>query len=157
VFNKFHVLTLYSNFKEQREQCKRAFPRKEERKMYHAQKTRPTNPNLIKKNLIQIEWKKFGWEISVLMGVLELSSYLYKTSLNPVPNAQVCVFDATYYKITTTNYIFQNLSIYDISHVFVETLAAKNLDVCTACDLWNNNIQLTIVKDRRWQIYPNVI
>ncbi len=27
------------------------------------------------------------------------------TSLNPVPNAQVCVFDGTYYKITTTNYI----------------------------------------------------
>jgi hypothetical protein len=29
----------------------------------------------------------------------------YLTSLNPVPNAQVCVFDSTYYKITTTNYI----------------------------------------------------
>jgi hypothetical protein len=27
------------------------------------------------------------------------------TSLNHVPNAQVCVFDGTYYKITTTNYI----------------------------------------------------
>jgi hypothetical protein len=27
------------------------------------------------------------------------------TSLNPVRNAQVCVFDSTYYKITTTNYI----------------------------------------------------
>jgi hypothetical protein len=27
------------------------------------------------------------------------------SSLNPVPNAQVCVFDSTYYKITTTNYI----------------------------------------------------
>jgi hypothetical protein len=29
------------------------------------------------------------------------------TSLNPMPNAQVCVcvFDDTYYKITTTNYI----------------------------------------------------
>jgi hypothetical protein len=26
------------------------------------------------------------------------------TSLNSVPNAQVCVFDGTYYKITTTNY-----------------------------------------------------
>jgi hypothetical protein len=25
--------------------------------------------------------------------------------LNPVPNAQVCVFDHTYHKITTTNYI----------------------------------------------------
>ncbi len=27
------------------------------------------------------------------------------TSLNLVPNAQVCVFDGTYYKITITNYI----------------------------------------------------
>jgi hypothetical protein len=27
------------------------------------------------------------------------------TSLNPVPNAHVCVFDDTYYKITITNYI----------------------------------------------------
>jgi len=27
------------------------------------------------------------------------------TSLNPMPNAQVCVFDDTYYKITTSNYI----------------------------------------------------
>jgi len=25
--------------------------------------------------------------------------------LNPVPNAQVCVFDGTYYKIIITNYI----------------------------------------------------
>jgi hypothetical protein len=30
---------------------------------------------------------------------------IYKTSLNPVPNAQVCVFDGTYNKITITNYI----------------------------------------------------
>ncbi len=29
----------------------------------------------------------------------------FNTSLNPMPNAQVCVFDNTYYKITTTNYI----------------------------------------------------
>jgi hypothetical protein len=27
------------------------------------------------------------------------------TSLNPVPNAHVCVFDGTHYKIITTNYI----------------------------------------------------
>jgi hypothetical protein len=35
--------------------------------------------------------------------------FLFSTSLNPVPNAQVCaqvcVFDGTFYKITTTNYI----------------------------------------------------
>ncbi|CAK9216746.1 unnamed protein product [Sphagnum troendelagicum] len=29
---------------------------------------------------------------------------------------------------------FQNLSIYHIPHVFIETLATENLDVCTACD-----------------------
>jgi hypothetical protein len=32
--------------------------------------------------------------------------YIY-ISLNPMPNAQVCVFDSTYYKITTTNYSFK--------------------------------------------------
>jgi len=31
---------------------------------------------------------------------------------------------------------FQNLSIYHIPHVFIRTLAAENLDVCTACDPW---------------------
>jgi hypothetical protein len=49
---------------------------------------------------------------------------------------------------------FQNLSIYHILHVFMRTLAAENLDVCTACDPWDSNIQLTMVKDRRPQIYP---
>ncbi len=48
---------------------------------------------------------------------------------------------------------FQNLSIYHIPHVFIGTLATKNLDVCTACDTWDSNIQLTMVKDRRQQIY----
>ncbi len=37
--------------------------------------------------------------------VLKLEISYRVTSLNPVPNAQVCVFDSTYYKITTTNYI----------------------------------------------------
>jgi hypothetical protein len=42
--------------------------------------------------------------ISLLLVFLYI--YIY-TSLNPMPNAQVgvCVFDSTYYKITTTNYI----------------------------------------------------
>jgi hypothetical protein len=51
------------------------------------------------------------------MGVLELSSYLYKTSLNLVPNSQVCVFDGTYYKITTTNYISKT-SLYTTFHMY---------------------------------------
>ncbi len=52
---------------------------------------------------------------------------------------------------------FQNLFIYDIPHVSIGTLVAENLDVCIACDLWNNNIQLTMGIDRRRQIYPNVV
>ncbi len=52
---------------------------------------------------------------------------------------------------------FQNLSIYHILHVLMGTLAAENLDVCTACDPWDSNIQLTMVKDWRWQVYPNVV
>jgi hypothetical protein len=49
---------------------------------------------------------------------------------------------------------FQNLSIYHIPHVFIGTLAAENLDLCTACDPRDSNIQLTMVKDYRRQIYP---
>jgi len=52
---------------------------------------------------------------------------------------------------------FQNLFIYDISHVSIGTLAAENLDVCTACDLWDSNILLTMGIDRRQQIYPNIV
>jgi len=52
---------------------------------------------------------------------------------------------------------FQNLFIYDIPHVSIGTLAAENLDVCTACDPWDSNIQLTMGIDWRWQIYPNVV
>ncbi len=48
----------------------------------------------------------------------------YLTSLNPVPNAQVCVFDSTYYKITTTNYISKT-SLHTTFHI--GTLAAENL------------------------------
>jgi hypothetical protein len=50
---------------------------------------------------------------------------------------------------------FQNPSIYHILHVFIGALAAENLDVCTACDPWDSNIQLTMIKDRRGQIYRN--
>jgi len=37
------------------------------------------------------------------------------------------------------------------------TLAAENLDVCIACDLWDSNIQLTMGIDQRQQIYPNIV
>jgi len=52
---------------------------------------------------------------------------------------------------------FQNLSIYHIPHVFIQTMAAENLNVRTACDSWDSNIQLTMVKDWKWQVYPNVV
>ncbi len=50
---------------------------------------------------------------------MKLSSILmsFTTSLNPVPNAQVCVFDGTYYKITTTNYISKT-SLYITFHMY---------------------------------------
>jgi hypothetical protein len=65
----------------------------------------------------------------------------------------VCIWQ---YILQNYNYKlhFQNLSIYHISHVFIGTMAAENLDVCTACDPWDSNIQLTMVKDWRRQIYP---
>ncbi len=69
----------------------------------------------------------------------------------------MCVFDSTYYKITTTNYISKTSLIYHIPHVSIRTLAAENLDVCTACDLWDSNIQLTMGKDRKWQIYVGFV
>jgi hypothetical protein len=64
----------------------------------------------------------------------------------------VCVFDVTYYKLH-----FQNLSTYHISHVSIGTLAAENLDVCTACDPWDINIHLTMGKVQRQQIYVGFV
>ncbi len=42
---------------------------------------------------------------------------LGNTTLNPVPNAQMCVSDDTYYKITTTNYISKT-SLYITFHMY---------------------------------------
>ncbi len=72
----------------------------------------------------------FSWRLLIWL------VHVYVTSLNPVPNAQVCVFAGTYYKITTTNYISKT-SLYTTFHVSIKTLATENLDVCTACDLAN--------------------
>jgi hypothetical protein len=60
----------------------------------------------------------------------------------------VCIWQ---YILQNYNYKlhFQNLSTYHISHVSIGTLAAENLDVCTACDPTDSNIQLTMVNDRR--------
>ncbi len=109
----------------------------------------------------------------IWMKLSNTTTSLLSTNLNPVPNAQVCVFDGTYYKITTTNYIFKTslhttfrmyppgpfpkpLYIPHIPHVSMETLAAENLDVCTDCDPWDSNIQLTMGKDRRRLLPPHL-
>jgi hypothetical protein len=39
---------------------------------------------------------------------------------------------------------FQNLFIYSIPYVSIGTLAAENLDICSACDPWDSNIQLAM-------------
>ncbi len=46
-----------------------------------------------------------------------MHSYYWCTSLIPVPNTQVCIFDGTYYKITTTNYISKT-SLYTTFRMF---------------------------------------
>jgi hypothetical protein len=68
----------------------------------------------------------------------------------------VCIWQ---YILQNYNYKlhFQNLSIHHILHVSIGTLATENLDVCTACDPWDSNIQLTTGKDRRQQIYAGFV
>jgi hypothetical protein len=57
------------------------------------------------------------------------------TSLNPVPNAQVCVYLTVHItKLQLQTTFPKPLFIYDIPHVSMGTLAAENLDVCAACD-----------------------
>ncbi len=67
----------------------------------------------------------------------------------------VCIW---WYILQNYNYKlhFQNLSLYHIPHVFIRTLATENLDVCTACNPWDSNIQLTMGKDRRWLLLPHL-
>jgi hypothetical protein len=86
-----------------------------------------------------------GWKVSFR----PRRPLIYKTSLNPcLMHRCVCIWR---YILQNYKYKlhFQNLSIYHILHVSIRTLAAENLDVCTACDLWDSNIQLTMVTDRR--------
>jgi hypothetical protein len=47
--------------------------------------------------------------------------------------------------------------MYHIPHVSIGTLAAENLDVCTACDPSDSNIQLTMGNDQRRQIYVGFV
>jgi hypothetical protein len=54
-------------------------------------------------------------------------------------------------------YILQNYNYNLHFHVSIGTLAAENLNVCTACDPWDSNIQLTMGKDWRQQLYVGFV
>jgi len=86
-----------------------------------------------------------------------MMSFLFKLVWTPcLMHRCVCIWR---YVLQNYNYKlhFQNLFIYNIPHVSIRTLATENLDVCTACDPWDSNIQLTMGMDRRQQIYPNIV
>jgi hypothetical protein len=74
-----------------------------------------------------------------------------------MPNAQVCMhltIHITKLQLQTT--IPKPLYIRHFACIY-QDLGVENLDVCTTCDSWNNNIQLTMGIDWRRQIYPNVV
>jgi hypothetical protein len=77
------------------------------------------------------------------------SRHLLLTSLNPVPNAQVCVYLTVHITKLELQTTFSKPLYIPHSACIHLDLAAENLDVCTACDPWDSNIQLTMVKDRR--------
>ncbi len=81
------------------------------------------------------------------MSAVELVLHSY--SLNPVPNAQVCVYLRVHITKLQLQTTFPKPLYISHSACIHGTLAAENLDVCTACDQWDSNIQLTMVKDRR--------
>ncbi len=76
-----------------------------------------------------------GWKTS--RKTTTMSFTICKTSC--LMHKCVCIWR---YILQNYNYKlhFQNLSIYHILHVSIKTLAAENLDVCIACDSWNNNM-----------------
>ncbi len=58
-----------------------------------------------------------------------------RTGLNPVPNAEMCVYLTVHItKLQLQTTFPKPLYISHISHVSIGTLAAENLDVCTVCD-----------------------
>jgi len=62
-----------------------------------------------------------------------------------MPNAQVCVYLTVHITQLQLQINIFKTSLYHIPHVFIRTLAAENLDVCTACDPWDSNIQLILI------------
>jgi hypothetical protein len=66
-----------------------------------------------------IVWRIYvGFVVDIDIKILKVPN----VNLNPVPNAHVCVFDGTYYKITIANYIFKT-SLYTTCH-FAKLLVA---------------------------------
>jgi hypothetical protein len=62
--------------------------------------------------------------------------YIYThTSLNPMPNAQVCVYLMVHITKLQLQTTFPKPLYIQHSACIHWTLAAENLDVCTACDL----------------------
>jgi hypothetical protein len=96
------------------------------------------------------------WNKCITLTICNIKRSSNLTSLNLVPNAQVCVYLTMHITKLQLQTTFPKPLYISHSAVFIRTLAAKNLDVFTTCDSWDSNIQLTMVKDRRWQIYPNV-
>ncbi len=99
------------------------------------------------------QWYMIMYKLNPLR-TLKLKRFVISTSLDPcLMHRCVCIWP---YILQNYNYKlhFQKLYIYHIPHVFIRTLAAENLDVCTAS--WDSNIQLTMVKDQRRQTYPQM-
>jgi hypothetical protein len=92
--------------------------------------------------------------------LVEVHSNIYTCTLwanlgfNPMPNAQVCVYLTVHITKLHLQATFPKPFYIPRSACIHRALAAESLDVCTACDPWDSNIQLTMVKDWRWQIYP---
>jgi hypothetical protein len=98
-----------------------------------------------------------SYQFFLLPTLITISFFTYILVWTPcLMHRCVCIWR---YILQNYNYKlhFQNLSIYHIPHVSIGTLAAENLDVCTACDPWDSNIQLTMGKDQRQQIYVGFV
>ncbi len=97
-----------------------------------------------------------GW-MTRQMDEMMLHDVFYYTSLNLVPNAQVCVYLTVHITKLQLHNTFPKPFYIWYSTCIHGTLAVENLDVCIACDLWNSNIQLTMGIDWRREIYPHVV
>ncbi len=114
-----------------------------------------------------MQWP-FPWELpweDLGAGVCVYVLSCVCTSLNPVLDASVYVFDGTYYKITITNYISKT-SIYTTFRMYpwgpwpLKILMFALLvtrEIATSSWPWDSNIQLTVRKDWRRQIYVGFV